>query len=105
MIAPTPAFHFNCRFPTLPTFSTVSDGVLVVVVELETSLLVCADVAATASIIHSGAIASKFVILKEVVCFLLMRRIGDFIWRRPPHSSYISKERGVAQMEAVGFWP
>jgi hypothetical protein len=49
------------------------------VVELETSLLVCADVAATASISHSGAIASKFVILKEVVCFLLMRRIGDFI--------------------------
>jgi hypothetical protein len=71
--------------------------VLVVVVELETSWLVCADVRA-ASI--SGAMASiKVTILKGAVCSLLGRR--DFM-ARPRRLLTSVESGGVAREEALG---
>src|SRR5580704_3853241 len=100
MMGPTDPFHFNCRFPTLPTPSTVSDGVPAVVVEPETSLLVCADVLAGANISHSGTIASsKLTILKEAVCFLRVRQIGEFIGQ-PPSFVYCTVMLTVAVLLA-----
>src|ERR1700722_12906224 len=65
----------------------------------------CADVLAAASNSHSGAIVSiKPAMLKEAVCFLLVTEIRDFILRSLQRSLAVGSG-GVAEMEAVGFWP
>src|SRR5882672_789465 len=93
---PTVVFHFTCRFPTLPTPSTVSYGFQRCILSLWNSVqsageglevCACADVLAAASISHSGAIARiKLTILKEAVCFLLVTQSGNFI-AQPPEIS------------------
>jgi hypothetical protein len=81
------------------------EGAAAAELELEASSEVCASagVLVVASISHSGAIVNiQLTILKEAVCFLLTRQIGDFMAKSPENSG-ISRERGRrAGMEALG---